>query len=129
MRAAVFVVAVSALMIPCATARAESKPLVSGLSPVRQIVVQQPLLTDDEDTAVDVSGIACLQPMAGTRACLAVNDEDRSARLVTLGDGTLAGGVQIPLIGKQTPKQTFGKAPAGLQCSGGAAPFKDLDGE
>src|SRR5262249_42045794 len=51
------------------------------------------------------------------------------ARLVTVGDGNLVGGMQVPLIGKHTPKEAFGKAPTDLQCSGGTASFKDLDGE
>jgi hypothetical protein len=128
MRVAFFSIA-AFVSIPFAAALADSVPLVSGLKPVRQIAIQKPLLTDDDEVAVDVSGIACLPTASGSRTCVVINDEDRSARFATVADGNLIGGDKIILIGSQTAKTTFGKAPAGLQCSGGAASFKDLDGE
>jgi hypothetical protein len=129
MRVVFIPIAAVVLATPFAAALADSKPLVSDLKPVRQIAIQHPVLTDDDEIAVDVSGIACLPSANGSRKCVIINDEDRSARLATVKDGGLTGGDQIPLIGKQTPKTTFGKVPTGLQCSNGVASFKDLDGE
>lgn len=132
MRVAFFPIASFIVTIPFAAALADSTPLVSDLKPVRELAIQKPLMTDDDDEdepAVDVSGIACLPPASGSRTCVVINDEDRSARFATIKDGTFAGGERIPLIRKKTQKTTVGKAPAELECSGGEASFEDLDGE
>ena len=132
MRVAYFPIVALVVATPFAVARADNKPLVSDLKPVRELAIQKPLLTDDDDEdepAVDVSGIACLPLASGSRTCVVINDEDRSARFATIKDGSFAGGDRIPLIGKKSSKTTVGKAPSRLDCSGGTASFKDLDGE
>jgi Protein of unknown function (DUF3616) len=93
------------------------------------VIVDGPFRNDDGDVATDISGIACASLIEGKRTCLLINDEDRSAQFATLAASSLTATIRVPLIEKATEKTAYGTAPSSADCSGGAAGFKDLDGE
>ena len=109
-------------------ARAENAPLTSGLKPFKTFAVEPTFKDDDDNTAQDLSGLACLPSSDGERHCLAINDEDQAAQTVTLRDGVLVPGPRFRLIRKRDQDTYIGAAPQ-LHCSGGGPSFKDLDGE
>jgi hypothetical protein len=108
-------------------ARAQA-PLVSNLEPIR-ILQTQGLTDDDDETASDISGIACMPGTIDGWRCMVINDEDRAAQLVRIAGSALIGGDKVPLIGKKPSATTLGQEPQDAGCSEGKAKFKDLDGE
>jgi Protein of unknown function (DUF3616) len=94
------------------------------LSPTRIYRVTKPL-TDE----VNISGLACKQADTGASKCLVIDDEGRSAQITTIGDGVIAPGARLSLVGKRPPKDTIGRPPAQIGCSGGKGKFKNIDGE
>ena len=62
--------------------------------------------------AVDISGIACMDPPgSASPRCLLVNDESTFAQLVTIKGSKFVAGEQIPLIGADPDPQTLGSQP------------------
>jgi hypothetical protein len=51
------------------------------------------------DTATDLSGIACMAPNGASRICLAVNDENKNAQFVTIEGNQITVGQPVTLIG------------------------------
>ena len=82
-------------------------------------------LDDDNNTAIDISGLACTAVPA--QHCLATNDENQTAQFARLHDGRIEPGKQIALIDKPSPA-TLGTAPK-VECPAGEKKFKELDGE
>lgn len=108
-------------------ARLTAEPLPLRMTPAD---IVGDMRDDEGKPAVDISGIACAPAAAdGTRRCLLVNDEDRSAQTANLdAAGRLVVGPKIPLLGRSAPTGTPGQAQP-VTCRSGAAPFRDLDGE
>ena len=101
------------------------RPLV----PVQIYEVQKPFL-DDNGTAKDLSGAACLPPGAVRRLhCLAINDEGRAAQLFTVDGGHIEAGLMVPIIGEKPSTKTLGAKPSKGCCPEGDGKFKELDGE
>jgi hypothetical protein len=117
--------AVLTLSVPAFHARAQTaKPIV--LTP---FVVQGTFVGEEApDTAMDISGIACLAPAGGKRVCLVVNDENKNAQFVTLDGQNAVVGDSVTLIGDAPDKATLGKAPE-IKCPKGEGDFKEFDGE
>jgi hypothetical protein len=119
---------VAAMLAACTGVAQSQGPLASNLAPIR--ILQSQLLTDDDDeTASDISGIACMPGTVDGWRCMVINDEDRAAQLVRIAGSALIGGDKVPLIGKKPSASTLGKEPQDAGCSEGKAKFKDLDGE
>jgi hypothetical protein len=115
-------------MVGCADNSWAEGPIVSDLEPIRTLQAQS-LTDDDNETAADISGIACMPGSGATRLCMVINDEDRGAQLVRIDGSSLVGGAKVPLIGKKPSDTTIGEEPQEAACSEGKAKFKDLDGE
>jgi Protein of unknown function (DUF3616) len=85
--------------------------------------------------AKDISGIACSgEPGSFPRVCLAINDENRSAQLLTITRDSIAAGDEVPIIGAAPSLATLGVKPTNI----GVQPvnkcpkegeFAELDGE
>src|SRR5262249_9607416 len=117
------------LIIGCCNVVLAQTPLVADLEPVRKLHVESSLTDDDGEVATDISGMACMPSVSATRSCLVINDQDRSAQFVTIEGDRVIGGPRLPLIEKQPPDAIIGQEPREVDCSGGKAKFKDLDGE
>jgi hypothetical protein len=78
---------------------------------------------------VNVSGLACMPADAAQSRCLVIDDQGRFAQIASIGNGTVAAGARLPLIGRKPSKDTLGRPPVQPGCSGGNRKFKDLDGE
>ncbi len=68
-------------------------------------------------------------PMGGKKACLLINDEDRSARAVIMNGTRISTAQKIKLIGKKPSPVTIGSEPSEISCSEGEGKFKEMDGE
>lgn len=101
----------------------------NALSPTRIYRVTNPLTDDKGRVAVNVSGLACMQAEAGQSKCLVIDDEGRSAQIITIGDGTAAAGARLSLVGKRPSNDTVGRPPSQINCSGGDGNFRNMDGE
>ncbi len=86
-------------------------------------------MDDEGRVAMNVSGLACKQADAGPSKCLVIDDQGRSAQIVTIGDGAIAAGARLPLVGKKPSNDSIGRPPARIGCSGGEGKFRDIDGE
>lgn len=77
--------------------------------------------------AKDVSGLACLPPVDGTRRCLLSNDENTNAQFALLKGKSLTPGWTIALIGDRPSAATLGSPPAAPCPRQGG--FGEFDGE
>jgi hypothetical protein len=87
---------------------------------------------DPGNPAEDLSGIACMEPIAGKRRCLIVNDENKAAQFATFDGKELAAGnppEPLPLIGSDKSDKTLGKPPEKSESTCKADDFEELDGE
>src|SRR5262249_3576270 len=112
-----------ALLLVAGPARAQA-PLASNLEPIRTLQTQG-LTDDDDETAADIIGMACMPGTGDGRLCMVINDEDRAAQVVAIDGGALTGGEKIRLIGKKPSARTLGNEPQDAGCSEGKAKFKD----
>jgi hypothetical protein len=103
--------------------------LAKILMPTRIYRVTKPLTDDEGGVAMNISGLACMGGDAGRSTCLVIDDQGRFAQIATIGDGTVAGGARVPLIGRKPSKDTVGQPPTQIGCSGGERKSRDLDGE
>ena len=80
--------------------------------------------------AFDISGAAC-RPAGpeGTRACVAVNDENSGAQFFSLDGTTITPGASAFEQGRAPSAKTRGTPAAAFACSGGQGKFNQLDGE
>jgi Protein of unknown function (DUF3616) len=99
------------------------------LSPTRIYQVTAPFTDDDGEVAMNISGLACMPTDAAPSTCLVIDDQGRSAQVAFIGNGQVAGGARLPLIGKRPSRETIGQPPAEIGCSDGERKFRDLDGE
>jgi hypothetical protein len=108
-----------------ALAHAEpQKPIRAAAS----LQVQGTLIGEKPDeTAEDISGIACMPATEDGRRCLLINDENQSVQLATLKrDELIADGSDFTLTEDRVPDDVVGNAPAAHSC-GRADDFKELD--
>jgi Protein of unknown function (DUF3616) len=106
-----------------------SAPDSTTLSPTRIYQVTSPFTDDDGDVAMNISGLACIPMDAAPSTCLVIDDQGRFAQIAIIGNGQIAAGVRLPLIGKKPSRDTVGQPPAETGCSDGERKFRDLDGE
>jgi hypothetical protein len=106
-----------------------SAPDSTTLSPTRIYQVTSPFTDDDGDVAMNISGLACIPMDAAPSTCLVIDDQGRFAQIAIIGNGQIAAGVRLPLIGKKPSRDTVGQPPAETACSDGERKFRDLDGE
>jgi hypothetical protein len=99
------------------------------LSPTRIFEVTAPFTDDDGEVATNISGLACMPAHAAPSTCLVIDDEGRFAQIAFIGNGRVAAGARLPLIGKRPSSDTVGQPPAETGCSDGERKFRDLDGE
>jgi hypothetical protein len=60
--------------------------------------VKGKLLGKPDEKSKDVSGIACAAPQGFPRSCVVIDDNSQAAQFVTVNDGDIVAGDQIPLI-------------------------------
>jgi hypothetical protein len=108
---------------------ASSAPDSQTLSPTRIYQVTAPFTDEDGEVATNISGLACIPTDAARSTCLAIDDQGRSAQVAFIGNGQVAAGARLPLIGKRPSRDTVGQPPAEIGCSDGERKFRDLDGE
>jgi Protein of unknown function (DUF3616) len=99
------------------------------LSPTRIYQVTEPFTDDDGETATNISGLACMPADAAPSTCLVIDDQGRFAQIAFIGNGQVAAGAKLPLIGRKPSMDTTGQPPAEIGCSDGERKFRDLDGE
>jgi hypothetical protein len=99
------------------------------LLPARIYEITKPFTDDDGGVAVNVSGLACMRADAAQSTCLVIDDQGRFAQIASIGNGTVAAGARLALIGGKPSNDTVGRPPIQPGCSGGNRKFKDLDGE
>jgi Protein of unknown function (DUF3616) len=99
------------------------------LSPTRIYQVTSPFTDDDGEVAMNISGLACMPTDAAPSTCLVIDDQGRFAQIAFIGNGQVAAGARLPLIGRRPSRDTVGQPPVEIGCSDGERKFKDLDGE
>jgi Protein of unknown function (DUF3616) len=99
------------------------------LSPTRIFQVTAPFTDDEGNVATNISGLACMPSDAALSTCLVIDDEGRFAQIAIIGNGQVAAGARLPLIGRKPSRETVGQPPDEPACSGGERKFRDLDGE
>jgi hypothetical protein len=99
------------------------------LTPTRIYQVTAPFTNDDGDVATNISGLACMPTDAAPSMCLVIDDQGRFAQIALIGNGQVAAGAKLPLIGRKPSRDTIGQPPAETGCSDGERKFRDLDGE
>jgi Protein of unknown function (DUF3616) len=99
------------------------------LSPTRIYQVTAPFTDDDGEVATNISGLACMPADAAPSTCLVIDDQGRFAQVALIGNGQVAAGARLPLIGRKPSRDTVGQPPAEPACSDGERKFRDLDGE
>jgi hypothetical protein len=99
------------------------------LSPTRIYQVIKSFTDDQGGVALNISGLACMSADAARSTCLVIDDQGRFAQVATIGKETVTAGARLPLVGRKPSKDTIGRPPAQVGCSGGIHKFKDLDGE
>jgi hypothetical protein len=99
------------------------------LSPTRIYQVTAPFTDDDGEVATNISGLACMPTDTAPSTCLVIDDQGRFAQIALIGNGQVAAGARLPLIGRKPSKDTVGQPPAEIGCSDGERKFRDLDGE
>jgi hypothetical protein len=90
---------------------ASSAPDSPTLSPTRIYQVTAPFTDDDGEVATNVSGLACMPTDAARSTCLTIDDQGRSAQVAFIGNGRVATGARLPLIGKRPSRETIGQPP------------------
>jgi hypothetical protein len=124
------VLLVAVILVQGTVHSASSEPASPNvLSPTRIYEVTSPLTDDEGDVATNISGLACKRADGGSSKCLVIDDEGRSAQVATIGDGMIAAGARLSLVGRKPSNDTIGRPPAEIGCSGGTGKFKDIDGE
>jgi hypothetical protein len=108
---------------------ASSAPDSQTLSPVRVYQITAPFTDDDGEVATNISGLACMPTDAARSMCLVIDDQGRFAQISFIGNGQIAAGARLPLIGRRPSRDTVGQPPAETACSDGERKFRDLDGE
>jgi hypothetical protein len=77
----------------------------------------------------DLSGIACMEPSGDkARHCVVVNDENRTAQLVTIINKKIIVGAEVALSREAPSNATLGAQPV-VECPKGKGGFKEFDGE
>ena len=99
------------------------------LTPTRIYQVTKPFADDKGHVATNISGLACMQADPAQSPCLVIDDQGRFAQIASLGNGRVAAGARLPLVGVKPSKDTVGRPPVQVSCSGGFGKFKDIDGE
>jgi len=99
------------------------------LSPTHIYQVTAPFTDDDGGVAMNISGLACMPTDATPSTCLVIDDQGRFAQVAIIGNGQVASGSRLPLVGRKPSRNTVGQPPAETGCSGGERKFRDLDGE
>jgi hypothetical protein len=99
------------------------------LSPTRIYQVTAPFTDDDGDVATNISGLACMPTDTASSTCLVIDDQGRFAQIAFIGNGLVAAGARLPLIGRKPSRDTVGQPPAETGCSDGERKYRDLDGE
>jgi Protein of unknown function (DUF3616) len=99
------------------------------LSPTRIYQVTTPFTDDEGGVATNISGLACIPTDAAPSTCLVIDDEGRFAQIAIIGNGQVAAGAKLALIGSKPSRDTVGQPPAETGCSDGQRKFRDLDGE
>jgi len=117
----------AAVLFQGTVSSANSEPNV--LSPMRTYRVTRPFTDDGGRVAMNISGLACRPADGGRSRCLVIDDQGRFAQIAIVGDGQVAAGARLPLVGKMASDDAVGRPPAQIGCSGGRGKFKDIDGE
>jgi Protein of unknown function (DUF3616) len=99
------------------------------LSPTRIYQVTAPFTDDNGEVAMNISGLACMPTDAAPSTCLVIDDQGRFAQIAFIGNGQVAAGARLPVIGRKPSRNTLGQPPAETACSDGERKFRDLDGE
>lgn len=116
------------LLLCLLLALAASPALAKTLKPERRIEATDDFAgKKDGKPARDVSGLACMPPVAGQRRCLLINDENRAAQFATLSGGEITPREMLPLLGDTPSPATLGAPPHSICPKPGG--FTDLDGE
>ena len=102
---------------------------IERLSPTRIYQVTAPFTDDDSEVATNISGLACMPTDTTPSTCLVIDDQGRFAQIARIGNGQVAAGARLPLIGRKPSGDTVGQPPAEIDCSDGERKFRDLDGE
>jgi len=99
------------------------------LKPTRIYQITAPFTDDNGEVATNISGLACMPADATSSTCLVIDDQGRFAQIAHIGNGQVAAGARLPLIGRQPSRNTVGQPPADIRCSDSERKFRDLDGE
>jgi hypothetical protein len=99
------------------------------LSPTRVYQITAPFTDDEGDVAMNISGLACMPTDMPPSTCMVIDDQGRFAQVALIGNGHVAAGVRLPLIGRKPSRGTVGQPPTEIACSDGERKFGDLDGE
>jgi hypothetical protein len=128
MKPRTFALAVAALSgtISIACSASDSTKI---LSPTHIYQVTAPFTDDDGSVATNISGLACMPTGAAPSTCLVIDDQGRFSQIAFVGNGQVAAGARLPLIGRKPSRNTAGQPPAEIGCSDGERKFSDLDGE
>jgi hypothetical protein len=102
---------------------------IKTLSPTRIYQVTAPFTDDDGEVATNISGVTCIPTDAAPSTCLVIDDEGRFAQIAIIGNGQVAAGAKLALIGRKPSRDTVGQPPIEPGCSNGERKFRDLDGE
>jgi hypothetical protein len=102
---------------------------IKTLSPTRIYQVTAPFTDDDGEAATNISGLACMPTDTVPATCLVIDDQGRFTQIALIGNGQVAAGARLPLIGRKPSRDTIGQPPAETACSDGERKFRDLDGE
>lgn len=106
--------------------RPEAKP---GNTPKEFQVSGQFSLAEGKTSTKDMSGIACVEAsVEKLRHCIMINDENKSAHLVTILDQKIIAGAEVELIQQGPSSAALGAQPT-VDCPKGRGKFKDFDGE
>jgi Protein of unknown function (DUF3616) len=103
--------------------------LAKELTPTRIYQIIQPFTDDEGNVATNISGLACMPPVAAQSICLVIDDQGRFAQIAFVGNGRMAAGARLPLISRKPSKDTVGQPSVETHCSVGKRKFRDLDGE
>lgn len=119
----------SAFLGVVATAAHATEADASKLAPANRLFIERLDGKALGKRAKDISGIACMQPVAGrgTR-CLVINDENQSAQFVEIRVKGIAALETVRLVANHAPVDVIGREPK-IDCPNGRAAFEEFDGE
>jgi Protein of unknown function (DUF3616) len=123
------IIALPAIILVGSISIACSDPDSTILSPTHIYQVTSPFTDDNGRVAMNISGLACMPTDAAPLTCLVIDDQGRFAQIAFIGNGQVAAGARLPLIGRRPSRDTIGQPPAVTGCSDGERKFRDLDGE